>query len=130
MNSTKNKNELRNFGLLVGTLFPLLLGFILPSLFGHQYRYWTLLIGFPLIFIGFIAPKKLKVFYGIWIQIGNLLGYVNSKIILAAVFFLVVQPIALIMKFVGYDPLRRKTNFSTSYREVRKNDKIDLEKIF
>ena len=130
MNSTKNKNELRNFGLIVGTLFPFLLGFILPLLFGHQYRYWTLFIGFPLIIIGLIAPKKLKVFYDIWIKIGNLLGYINSKIILVTIFFLIVQPIALIMKFVGYDPLRRKTNISTSYREVRKNDKIDLEKIF
>ena len=130
MNSTINKNELRNFGLIVGTLIPLLLGFFLPYLFGHHYRYWTLLIGFPLIILGFIAPKKLQVFYFLWIKIGNLLGFVNSKIILAAIFILIVQPIAFFMKVVGYDPLRRKHNLSTSYREFRKNDKIDLEKIF
>ena len=130
MNSIRNKNELRNFGLFVGIFFPLLIGFILPYLFGHQFRYWTLLIGLPLIIIGLISPKNLKIFYDLWIQIGNVLGFINSKIILSAIFILIVQPIALIMKIVGYDPLRRKTNFSVSYREVRKNDKIDLEKIF
>ena len=130
MNSTKNKNELRSFGLFVGILFPLLIGFILPYLFGHQFRYWTLLIGLPLIITGLIAPKNLKLFYSLWIQIGNLLGFINSKIILSAIFILVVQPIALIMKIVGYDPLRRKRNISLSYREFRKNDKIDLDKIF
>ena len=130
MNSTKNKNELRNFGLIVGILFPLLIGFILPYLFSHQFKYWTLFIGLPLIIIGLIAPKNLKIFYGLWIKIGNILGFINSKIILAAIFILVVQPIALIMKIFRYDPLRRKLNVSLSYRESRKSDKINLEKIF
>ena len=130
MNSARNKNELRNFGLFVGIFFPFLIGFILPYLFGHQFRYWTLLIGLPLILVGLISPKNLKFFYDVWIQIGNVLGFINSKIILSAIFILIVQPIALIMKIVGYDPLRRKINTSESYRELRKNDKIYLEKIF
>ena len=130
MKTTKNKNELRNFGIIVGILFPLLIGFILPYFFGHQFRFWTLFIGLPLIIIGLISPKNLKLFYQIWIKIGNILGFINSKIILTSIFVLIVQPIALIMKIVGYDPLRRKPNVSVSYREVRKNDNIDLEKIF
>lgn len=130
MNTTKNKKELRNFGIVVGILFPLLIGFVLPYFVGHQFRYWTLIIGLPLIIIGLISPKNLKIFYQIWIKIGNFLAFINSKIILAIIFILVVQPIALIMKIVGYDPLKRKTNALLSYREVRKNDKIDLEKIF
>ena len=130
MNSTKNKNELRNFGLFVGILFPVLVGFLLPYIFGHEFRIWTLLIGLPLIIGGLISPKNLKPFYSLWIQIGNLLGFINSKIILTTIFILIVQPISLVMKIFGYDPLRRKHNISLSYREVRKNDKIDLEKIF
>ena len=130
MKTTKNKNELRNFGIIVGILFPLLIGFILPYFFGHQFRFWTLFIGLPLIIIGLISPKNLKLFYQIWIKIGNILGFINSKIILTSIFVLIVQPIALIMKIVGCDPLRRKPNVSVSYREVRKNDNIDLEKIF
>ena len=130
MTFSDNKKELRNFAFVLGIFFPLLFGFILPYFFGHQFRYWTLFIGFPIIILGLIAPKNLKLIYDLWIQIGNLLGYINSKIILLTIFLFVVQPIALIMKIVGYDPLKRKPNVSSSYREVRKNDNIDLEKIF
>ena len=130
MISKKNKNELRNFGLIVGILFPLLIGFMLPYFWGHQFRYWTLLIGLPLIIIGLIAPKNLKLIYDLWIKIGNILGFINRKIILASIFIFIVQPIALIMKIFRYDPLRRQHNVSFSYRELRQNDKIDLEKIF
>ena len=130
MKPAKNKNQLRDFGLIIGISFPILIGFIFPYFFGHQFRYWTLLIGLPLIIIALIAPKNLNFFYDRWIQIGNLLGFVNSKIILALIFILLVQPISLIMKIFGYDPLRRKSKFLLSYREVRKNDKINLEKIF
>ena len=86
MNTTKNKKELRNFGFFVGILFPLLIGFILHYFVGHQFRYWTLLIGLPLIIIGLISPKDLKLFYQIWIKIGNFLGSINSKIMTRLIF--------------------------------------------
>ena len=41
-----------------------------------------------------------------------------------------MQPIALIMKLFGYDPLRIKKSTKESYREFRENDNIDFEKIF
>ena len=130
MNLTKNKNELRNFGLFVGILFPLLVGFFLPYIFGHQFKIWTLLVGLPLIIGGLISPKNLKPFYSLWIQIGNLLGFINSKIILTAIFILIVQPIALLMKMVGYDPLRRRRKGERAYRENRQDHRIDLTRIF
>ena len=62
--------------------------------------------------------------------IGLALGWINSRIILGLVFFLVLQPIALIMKFVGYDPLKIKKNNERSYRENKKDHKVDLTRIF
>ncbi|AIQ94747.1 hypothetical protein EW14_0727 [Prochlorococcus sp. MIT 0604] len=41
-----------------------------------------------------------------------------------------MQPIAAIMKLLRYDPLKRRLNKSNSYREIRKDDRIDLDKIF
>ena len=63
-------------------------------------------------------------------RIGNLLGFVNSRLVLGAIFVIVMQPISLIMKIVGYDPIKSKWNKSNSYREFRNSDKIDLNKIF
>ena len=62
--------------------------------------------------------------------LGLVLGWINSRIILGLVFFLVLQPIALIMKFVGYDPLKIKKSNEISYREDKSNYKINLTKLF
>ena len=130
MNTSPSKKDLRDFGLLVGLLFPLIVGWLLPILFGHAIRYWTLFIGIPLVFLGIFSPTNLRYFYRKWIGIGNLLGIINSHLILGLIFILVMQPIALIMKLFGYDSLRLKKSNSKSYREFRKNDIIDFEKIF
>tara|TARA_Y100000991_G_C21753466_1_gene255664 strand:- start:191 stop:583 length:393 start_codon:yes stop_codon:yes gene_type:complete len=130
MKITNSNKELRSFGIIVGFFFPFLIGFILPLIMGHQFKSWTLLVGIPLLFLALISPKKLKIPYKLWMRIGNILGFINSRIILGLIFIIVMQPIALIMKIVGYDPLKQKWNNSKSYREYRKNDIFDLNKIF
>ena len=120
----------REFGLFVGFFFPFLIGWIIPTLFAHSFRDWTLFIGIPLILLGIFRPRMLKFPYLFWIKIGNILGFINSKLILGGIFFLILFPISCLMKLTGYDPLKKKTNTLKSYREIRENDKIDLNKIF
>ena len=120
----------REFGILVGILFPVLIGWIIPNLLGHGFRSLTLLIGIPLFLLGVFAPKKLYHPYKFWIKIGYFLGFINSRIILGIVFYFLLFPLSMIMKLGGYDPLRKKKNTSESYREIRDDDRIDLEKIF
>ena len=62
--------------------------------------------------------------------IGNTLGWFNSKLILGLVFFLVLQPISLIMKLFRYDPLKRRKSKLSSYKETKKDYKSDLTKIY
>ena len=47
-----------------------------------------------------------------------------------AVFLLVLQPIAFVMRLTGYDPLRRRTQPLTTYREKRHTAGINLNRIF
>ena len=63
-------------------------------------------------------------------KIGYILGWLNSRIILALVFLIVVQPIALIMRVLGHDPLKMKMNSQKSYREIKTNQKVNFKKIF
>lgn len=130
MTTSPSIKQLREFGLFVGIIFPLFIGWLLPSLLGHEFRIWTIFVSIPLIILGCFSPKSLKYVYKKWFDIGNFLAYINSHLILGAIFIFIMQPIALFMKLFGYDPLRLKRNNSKSYREIRKNDKIDLEKIF
>ena len=125
-----SKKELREFGLLIGFGFPILIGWLLPSLFGHQFRTWTLWIGLPGLLIGLTAPRLLHYPYKGWMLLGHVLGLINSHIILGLVFIFVLQPIAYIMRLTGYDPLKTKRKVEKTYREVRKDKKIDLKRIF
>ena len=125
-----SKKQLREFGMLIGFGFPILIGWLLPSFFGHQFRTWTLWIGVPGLLIGLTAPRLLHYPYKSWMALGHALGFINSHIILGLVFILVLQPIAYIMRLIGYDPLRIKRKKGKTYRENRKDNKIDLTRIF
>ena len=130
MTKTISKKQLREFGLLIGFGFPILMGWLFPSLFGHQFRTWTLWIGGPGLLIGLIAPRLLLYPYKGWMALGNVLGWLNSKIILGLVFIVILQPIAFVMRLIGYDPLRIRRKKEKTYRENRKDPQINLTRIF
>ena len=128
--STISHKKLRDFGLLIGIGFPFIIGWIIPSISGHLFRFWSLWIGVPLFMLGILRPSLLFYPYKIWVKIGLSLGWINSNIILGLVFLLVLLPISLIMKVFGYDPLKKKKNNILTFREIKENHKIDLTKIF
>lgn len=125
-----SRKQLREFGLLISIVFPVVLGWLLPALHAHPFRVWTLWIGVPALALALLAPRLLATPYRGWMALGNALGWVNSHIILGAVFVLVLQPIALLMRLCGHDPLRRKRHGQQSYRELRSNPSINLKQIF
>ena len=125
-----SKKQLRDFGLLIGFGFPLFIGWLLPTLTGHQFREWTLWVGFLGLIIGLTSPRLLYYPYKFWMKLGLTLGWVNSRIILGLVFMIVLIPTAFVMRLFGYDPLRTKGKVEKTYREYRKNHQTDLTRIF
>ena len=125
-----SKKQLREFGLLIGLGFPILIGWLLPSILGHEFRAWTLWIGVPGLIFGLTTPRLLHYPYKSWMALGHILGWINSHIILGLVFIIVLQPIAYIMRLTGYDPLRTKRKGKKTYREIRKDRNLDLTRIF
>jgi len=130
MKNNISKKQLREFGLLIGFGFPFFIGWLIPFLSGHDFRSWTLWIGLPNLLIGIIKPYLLYYPYKLWMKLGFILGWFNSRLILIIIFIFVVIPIAFIMRIFGYDPLRIKPEKTNSYREIRKISKIDLTRIF
>ena len=121
---------LREFGFLISFALPILIGWIMPLIGGHPFRTWTLWISFPTFILAILKPKLLFHPYKAWMKLGHILGWINSRIILGLVFLIVLQPIALIMRFFGHDPLRIKKLNQISYREIKTNKKTNLQKIF
>ena len=130
MKDTISKKQLREFGLLIGFGFPLLIGLLLPAITGHGFRAWTLWVGIPGLILGQTIPRLLHYPYKGWMALGHALGWVNSHIILGLVFIFVLLPIAFIMRLTGYDPLRRRRKGEKTYRENRQDHQTDLTRIF
>ena len=130
MKSSISKKQLREFGLVIAFGFPFIIGWIFPTINGHQFKSWTLWIALPSLTLALFKPFSLYYPFKIWMMIGTILGWINSRIILGLVFLLVLQPIAFFMKLFGYDPLRSKIINSNSYREIREQKSTDLTKIF
>lgn len=130
MKSNIQKKQLIQFSYIISFGFPIIIGWIIPAIGGDPFRKWTLIVSIPSMLLGQINPDLLLYPYKLWMKIGYILGWLNSRIILLLVFFLVLQPIALIMKLFGYDPLRLKKGYQKTYKEKKNNKKIDLKRIF
>ena len=130
MKTNVSKKSLREFGLLIGLGFPVLIGWILPYFSGHFFRTWTLWIAIPSLIIGITKPNLLYYPYKFWMKLGFLLGWINSRIILGFVFFLVLMPISLLMKSINYDPLNTKRKDKQTYKEAIIDRETDFNRIF
>ena len=124
------KITLTEFGFLIGIAFPFLIGWALPLMAGHPFRSWTLWLGIISLILAILKPELLLYPYRAWMKLGHILGWVNSRLILGLVFLIVLQPIALIMRILGHDPLRTKKFAQESYREIKTNHKVNLKKMF
>ena len=130
MKNTISKKKLREFGILIGFVFPIIIGWLIPLIRGHSFINWTLLIGIPALILGIVKPTSLARSYRIWIKIGYIMGWFNSRIVFGIIFLLVLWPMSLFMKLFGYDPLKLQKNKKSSYREAKNNHFVDLERIF
>ena len=59
MKSSVSQKQLREFGLLFGFGFPILIGWILPVISGHVFKSWSLWIGVPALILGIVKPNFL-----------------------------------------------------------------------
>tara|TARA_B100001989_G_C24313499_1_gene351644 strand:+ start:89 stop:481 length:393 start_codon:yes stop_codon:yes gene_type:complete len=130
MKKNISKKFLREFGFLIGLTFPILIGWLFPAIRGQSFKLWTLWVCFPLLIVATIKPLMLFYPYKAWMKIGNILGWLNSHLILGLVFLSVLIPISIVMKIMGYDPLRLKKSSQKSYREIKVDHKVNLKKIF
>jgi predicted membrane protein len=107
---TLNRQQLRNFGFLTGAIFVVLFSLLLPWIKGHSLAIWPWIIAFPLWFLGILSPNSLKPVYQVWMRIGLVLGWINTRIILGIVFYLILFPMGLIARLLNDDPLEQKFN--------------------
>ncbi|MFN8369820.1 MAG: SxtJ family membrane protein [Bacteriovoracaceae bacterium] len=99
--------ELKNFGLLMGVLVPLFFSLILPWLFKSGFKIVPVYIGLFFLAVTLVYPRFLKYVYIPWMLLGGVLGFVNTKIILSLIFFIVFSPVGIYFKIIKRDFLQQ-----------------------
>ena len=94
-------------------------------------RLWALILSLIFLVLGVLNSKFLTPLNKLWFKFGILLGSIVSPIVMGAVFFIVVTPIGLIMRFLGKDLLRINKNKTIStYWINRDKQKKTMKKQF
>ena len=114
MNENKIKiGSNRSFGIVFFIVFFIISLF--PLLQGNDIRTWSLLVSLIFLVLGLINSNILSPLNKLWFKFGLLLGNFISPIIMGLVFFLVVTPTGLFMRFIGKDLLNLKKKNVKSY---------------
>ena len=103
----------RSFGIVFFVVF--LLVSLYPLINGENVRFWSLAISFIFLVLGILNSNLLSPLNKIWFKFGILLGRIISPIVMCIIFFLVVTPIAFIMRLLGKDLLNLKYSDNQSY---------------
>jgi hypothetical protein len=123
----------KEFGLIVGLVFSLLgLWWIYRGKFLNVAYVFTA-VGATLVLLGIVVPRVLIVPRRAWMKLAEGMSYVSSRIILALIFFLVLTPIGLIKRAMGWDPLHRRSGSRDSFWHpypARQQDPRHYEKMF
>ena len=114
-----SRSELRKFGFIVGGIFALI--GLWPFLFGAGgLRLWALVLACLLIAPAVGFPSILAPVYCGWMRLGHVLGWVNTRIIMAVIFFFVVTPMGWIMRLMRKDPMLRRFEPNAETYRVKK----------
>lgn len=103
-----DNKTLRDFGLITGSILVGLFGLLFPWIFEHNFPIWPWIIAAILWVWALLLPATLNPVYRGWMAIGHVLGWINTRIILAIMFYIIFLPVGLLLKILGKDPMARK----------------------
>jgi len=121
-NIDSSVKQLRKFALAMAIPLALIGGFLFWR--GREY-YWYFFIASGLFICpGLLVPIILLPLQKVWMSFAIIMGWFMTRLILCIMFFLILTPIALVMKVLGKDILDMKfdRNSQESYWRARKTD--------
>ena len=107
MKDQMTNQKLRSFGFTVGGILALIA--LWPFLIrGEDLRWWAAIAAGCLLMPALLLPKSLTWIYRAWMKLGHVLGWINTRIILGFIFYLIVTPTGLVRRWLGKDPMGRQ----------------------
>ena len=118
----------RSFGIVFSIVFLLIA--LYPLINGENLRLWSLIISIVFIVLGIINSNLLKPLNKLWFKFGLLLGKIISPFVMGIIFFVVVTPIAILMRLLRKDLLNLKFNKNNSYWIQKSGPKSKMKNQF
>jgi len=118
----------RSFGIVFFIVFFLIS--IYPLVNSESIRIWSLIVSLIFLTLGAINSKLLNPLNKMWFKFGLLLGRIISPIVMGIIFFLVVTPIALLMRFLKKDLLNLKFSKNNTYWIEKSGPKSKMKNQF
>ena len=118
----------RSFGIVFFVVF-LLIAFY-PLTYGGELIIWSIIISLIFLILGLLNSKILTPLNKLWFKFGIFLSKIIAPLIMGIIFFLVVTPIGLIMRFLGKDVLNLKYNKKKSYWIEKNGPKSKMKNQF
>jgi hypothetical protein len=123
-------NPERSFGISVGIVLCVIAALLLWR--GRIGRAEVVgAVGVVLLVSGLLYPPLLKYPSAAWWRFSRALGYVNARILLSIIFFLILTPLGLLWRMTGKDPLARGrkgwrgwTPYPTRYKSAKHFDRM------
>ena len=109
--------EIRSFGFFLSLLVVLIFAGLMPWLFNQPMPVWPFVVSTATALLALLAPSALRPLHSLFIKLGTLLGFTNTRILLFIIFFGLFLPVSIIMWLVRRDILGRKPSTVDSYRK-------------
>ena len=123
-----DKQELRKFGFIFATGLVLIFGLFFPWLLEKASPSWPWIVAAVFAGSALILPQILKPVFIAWMKIGHVLGWINTRIILGVVFFIIFAPVALLMRLFGNDPMHRRLDAAAKTYRIN-SEKLPRERM-
>ncbi|MBK9313225.1 MAG: hypothetical protein IPM55_03085 [Acidobacteria bacterium] len=130
---TKTYRVEREFGLIVGIVLSLIGGWKVYHGNTGPVAISLLSLGLGLIVAGLLLPQLLVIPNRAWMRLAMLLSMITTPIMLGLIYFLLIMPIGVAKRMMGWDPLRRRAASAQSYwspYNKRQNDPRHFERMF
>ena len=118
----------RSFGIVFFIVFILIAFY--PLINQQEIRTWSVLISLLFLILGIINSKILTPLNKVWFKFGIFLGKIISPIVMGLIFFLVVTPIAFLMRILKKDLLNLKFSKNNSYWIEKTDPKSTMKNQF
>jgi len=118
----------RSFGIVFFIVFILIAFY--PLINQGEIRIWSVLISLLFLILGIINSKILTPLNKVWFKFGIFLGKIISPIVMCLIFFLVVTPIAFLMRMLKKDLLNLKFSKNNSYWVAKTDPKSTMKNQF